>query len=290
MTFKPDAQLDPDQVTDVRGRSYGGGRGLAVGGGGLGLVIAIVYLLLGGDPSALINQAPAGRVVEPNSSALASCQSGADANARADCRIVGFVNSIQIYWTDELKAEGGTYRPAQTVLYSDGVSTGCGAASSAVGPFYCPPDETVYIDLGFFDELHDRFGAEGGPLAEAYVVAHEYGHHIQDLEGVLNTAAGGATGASGQSVRTELQADCLAGVWVNHAASTGYLEQPTADQIQQALDAAAAVGDDRIQEKTQGQVDPESWTHGSADQRQRWFTTGLESGSPGRCDTFSGPI
>ena len=290
MTFNQGSQLDPGQVTDVRGRSYGGGRGLAVGGGGIGLVIAIVYLLLGGDPSALITQAPAGGVSEPNSSALDSCKSGADANARADCRIVGFVNSIQAYWTDELKAESKTYQPAQTVLYTDGVSTGCGDATSAVGPFYCPPDQTVYLDLGFFDDLHTKFGAKGGPLAEGYVVSHEYGHHIQDLAGLLNTSGGGATGAESQSVRTELQADCFAGVWVNHAASTGFLQQPTADQISQALDAAASVGDDRIQAKTQGQVNPESWTHGSAAQRQHWFSVGLDSGSPGQCDTFSGTI
>jgi predicted metalloprotease len=291
MTFKPGADLDPGQVSDRRGSGYGGGRGLAVGGGGIGLVIAIVYLLLGGDPSALINQAPAGGVVEPDSSALASCKTGADANARPDCRIVGFVNSIQAYWTDEFKAGSSAYQPAQTVLYSSGVDTACGSASSAVGPFYCPPDQTVYIDLGFFEDLQSRFGAEGGPLAEAYVVAHEYGHHIQDLEGILDTGGGsGATGATSKSVRTELQADCYAGVWVNHAASTGFLEQPTPDQIGQALDAAAAVGDDRIQTKTQGQVNPESWTHGSSAQRQHWFSVGLDTGSPGKCDTFSGAI
>jgi predicted metalloprotease len=290
MTFNQGSQLDPGQVTDARGRSYGGGRGLAVGGGGLGLVIAIVYLLLGGDPSALLTQAPAGGVSEPNSSALTSCKSGADANARADCRIVGFVNSIQAYWTDELKTEGKTYQPAQTVLYTDGVTTGCGDATSAVGPFYCPPDQTVYLDLGFFDDLHTKFGAKGGPLAEGYVVSHEYGHHIQDLAGLLNSSGGGATGAESQSVRTELQADCYAGVWVNHAASTGFLQPPTADQISQALDAAASVGDDRIQAKTQGQVNPESWTHGSAAQRQHWFSVGLNSGSPSQCDTFSGTI
>jgi len=287
MTFNPDAQLDPDQVTDVRGRT-GGGRTLAFGGGGLGLIIAIAYLLLGGDPSALITDSP-GAVVEPNSSALAECKTGAEANARPDCRIVGFVNSIQVYWTDEFKSEGATYSPAQTMLYTDGVSTGCGAATSAVGPFYCPPDQAVYLDLGFFDDLQRRFGAKGGPLAEAYVVAHEYGHHIQNLLGDLQPGEGG-TGAESRSVRTELQADCYAGVWVNHAASTGFLQPPTKEQIGQALDAAAAVGDDRIQEETQGQVNREAWTHGSAEQRQHWFTVGFTSGAPGDCDTFSGDI
>ena len=286
MTFNPDAQLDPDQVTDVRGRT-GGGRTLAFGGGGLGLVIAIAYLLLGGDPSALIQPAPGG-AVEPNASILAECKTGADANARPDCRIVGFVNSIQAYWSSEYKSAGETYRPAETFLYTDGVNTGCGAASSAVGPFYCPPDELIYIDLGFFNELQTRFGAEGGPLAEAYVVAHEYGHHIQDIEGILKP--GGDTGAESHAVRTELQADCFAGVWVNHAAATGYLQPPTDEQIGQALSAAAAVGDDRIQESTQGQVNPEAWTHGSAEQRQKWFTIGFESGKPNDCDTFAGDI
>jgi predicted metalloprotease len=288
MTFNPGAKLDPDQVTDVRGRSYGGGRGLAVGGGGIGLVIAIVYLLLGGDPGALVTQDPGGAVTGPNSSAIAGCKSGADANARADCRIVGFVNSIQAYWTEAYKAGGGTYRAAPTVLFSGGVNTGCGSATSASGPFYCPPDESIYIDLDFFNALQERFGAEGGPLAEAYVVAHEYGHHIQNLEGTLQP--GGDTGAESRAVRTELQADCLAGVWVNHAASTGFLRPPTKEQIGQALDAAAAVGDDRIQAQTEGQVNPEAWTHGSAAQRQEWFTTGFESGSAGSCDTFSGEI
>jgi hypothetical protein len=289
MTFNPGARLDPDQVSDVRGRSYGGGRGLAVGGGGLGLVIAIAYVLLGGDPGALVNQNPGGAAVEPNASGLAHCRTGADANANADCRIVGFVNSIQAYWTDAYAAEGGRYRPAELFLFTEGISTGCGSASSAVGPFYCPPDESVYIDLGFFGELESRFGAEGGPLAEAYVVAHEYGHHIQNIEGILQ-AGGGGSGAESRAVRTELQADCLAGVWVNHAAATGYLQPPTSAEIGQALDAAAAVGDDRIQEKTQGQVDPEGWTHGSAAQRQEWFTTGFESGSAGSCDTFKADL
>jgi predicted metalloprotease len=287
MTFNPDAQLDPSQVTDNRGRS-GGGRTLAVGGGGIGLVIAIVYLLLGGNPAALVPQ-DTGAVVQPNASALADCRTGADANARPACRIVGFVNSIHAYWAEQFKVDGRAYRRAQTVLYTANVSTGCGSATSAVGPFYCPPDETIYLDLGFFDELQTRFGAKGGPLAEGYVVAHEYGHHIQNLEGILQPGDGG-TGATSRSVRTELQADCYSGIWVNHAASTGFLQPPTPDQIAQALSAAAAVGDDRIQATTTGQVNPETWTHGSATQRQKWFTVGYKSGKPADCDTFSGSI
>jgi len=289
VTFNSGAQLDPDQVTDVRGRSYGGGRGLAVGGGGIGLVIAVVYLLLGGNPADL---APAGGGAANGpigSQATQECKSGAQANERTDCRIVGFVDSIQAYWKDEFTQAGETYQPAQTVIFSDAADTGCGQATTEVGPFYCPPDATVYIDLGFFDELQSRFGAEGGPLAEGYVVAHEYGHHIQDLEGLLSGGSGG-TGADSRSVRTELMADCLAGIWVNHAASTGFLKPPTKEQVGQALDAAAAVGDDRIQQKTQGQVDPEGWTHGSAEQRQHWFTVGLQTGTPDSCDTFHNPI
>ena len=290
VTFRRDARLDPSQVTDARGRSFGGGRGLAVGGGGLGLVIAIAYLLLGGDPSALL--APAeGPVIGPGGSQVTQeCQTGEQANERADCRIVGFVNSIQAYWADAYGQDGGSYQRAQTVLYEDFVDTGCGSASSAVGPFYCPPDQTVYLDLGFFDELQSRFGAEGGPLAEGYVVAHEYGHHIENLEGLLSSGGGGETGAGSRAVRVELMADCLAGVWINHAASTNYLEPPTNEQVGQALSAAAAVGDDRIQERTQGQVNPESWTHGSAEQRQHWFTVGFQSGQPGDCDTFTNPV
>jgi predicted metalloprotease len=285
MSFEPGADLDPGQVRDIRGR---GTRGLAVGGGGVGLILVIVYVLLGGDP----NDLPAigdgnGQPIGPGSTTLvAECQTGADANERADCRIVGYVNSIQAYWSEALPASGTAYTDATTVLFTEGVSTACGEASSAVGPFYCPGDQQVYLDLGFFAALQTRFGAKGGDFAEAYVVSHEYGHHVQDLLGVLAQQDGG-TGADSVSVRIELMADCLAGTWANNAADTGFLEPLTAADIAEALDAAAAVGDDRIQDATQGQVNPEGWTHGSSEQRQEWFSTGYREGRLDACDTFA---
>jgi predicted metalloprotease len=277
MSFNPNAPLDRSQVEDVRGSGIGG-RGLLIGGGGLGTVlILVIYLLMGGNPSSLDAQQNPNVVFQSGSSTLQGCNSGADANQREDCRIVGYVNSIQKFWSDEFAQAGKQYQASKTVLYTDQVSTGCGLASSQVGPFYCPEDRLVYIDLGFFQDLRTRFGARGGSLAEGYVVAHEYGHHIQDLTGQLASGAG-QQGATGTSVRTELQADCYAGVWANHATSTGFLEPLTNDDIGQALDAAAAVGDDRIQQKTQGQVDQETWTHGSAAQRQKWFSIGYKQG------------
>jgi predicted metalloprotease len=291
MTFDPNAQLDPSQVTDARGRSRLGGRtgGLAVGGGGLGLVLVIVYLLLGGDPSVLLGNGSGGAGVDtngPNSSALAQCKTGTDANNREDCQIVGYVNSVQKFWQAEFQRSGVAYEPAETVLFSDAVSTGCGAATSATGPFYCPVDKNVYLDLGFFQELHDRFGASDAPFARGYVVAHEYGHHVQDLLGDLQSASND-TGPTGRAVRAELQADCYAGVWAHNARSTGFIEPLTQEQIGAAMNAAETVGDDRIQEATQGEVNPDAWTHGSSAQRVHWFSAGYESGSPDDCDTFN---
>jgi predicted metalloprotease len=278
--FDDDAGLDAGQVSDVRGRRMGGGLAL---GGGASLIGLIIALVLGVNPADLLGGSTAsvqsGPV--PASDLRERCRTGADADRYEDCRIVGIVNSVQAYWSSAL---GRRYEPAQTQLFNGATTTGCGNATSAVGPFYCPADGTVYLDLGFFTDLRTQLGARGGAFAQAYVVAHEYGHHVQDL---LGTSGSRATGATSASVRTELQADCYAGVWAANAVKTGYVTDITRDDIEVGLDAAAAVGDDRIQEKAQGRVDPEAWTHGSAEQRQRWFVRGYESGSAKSCDTFA---
>ena len=283
MTFRPDAKLDPSQVEDRRGRGggFGGGGPVIAGGGGIGIIILIASLLLGFDPSALLETTQYQAPIE-GPQAVQECRTGADANRRADCRVVGFVDSIQKYWTDEFNRRGSAYTPARTVIFSQYVQAACGAASAAQGPFYCPTDQKVYLDLTFFDQLERQFGAKGGPFAVGYVIAHEYGHHIQHQLDLLNSRS-----SARASVRVELQADCLAGVWAKNAADTGYLVAPSEAEIAQALDAAAAVGDDRIQQQTQGQVTPETWTHGSSEQRMFWFKAGYASGNMDRCDTSS---
>jgi predicted metalloprotease len=283
--FRPGARLDPSQVEDRRGR----GGPIALGGGGLGVAGIVIYLLfavLGGGSGGTFSDLQG--LSAPQASSTLDCSSGADANTRQDCRILGDVNSVQKYWADWSRAHGKRYQPASTVFFDGATSTGCGNASTDVGPFYCPVDKKVYIDLAFYQELHDRFGAQGGPFAEAYVLAHEYGHHAQDLLGDLKT--GGAQGAQSRSVRTELQADCYAGVWARNAVATGYIVDLTDADVAQGLDAAAAVGDDRIQQETQGRIDPDTWTHGSAAQRQTWFKRGFQRGEPTGCDTFSGSL
>jgi predicted metalloprotease len=294
MRFRRGAKLDPGQVTDVRG--HRGGRGLAVGGGGIGLGVLVIYLLFSlltgggglGQLAPLENQ----QVGQGDDPGVVSeeCRTGADANERQDCFIVGVVNSTQEFWDGVFERSDEQYPYVDTVFFTDQVETACGSATSQVGPFYCPADQLVYIDLGFFDELQSRFGAGEAPFAQAYVIAHEYGHHVQNQLGILESIGGDRQGPESRAVRAELQADCYAGVWAANAVETGLIEQLTQDDINAGLDAAAAIGDDRIQEQTQGQVNPESWTHGSSEQRRRWFSRGYEEGRPAACDTFSGSI
>jgi predicted metalloprotease len=290
--FRKDAKLDQSQVEDLRGRRMGGGGGLALGGGGIvTLIVVLALVLLGGNPLGGGSTGGLddllGQTAGPGAPGdqLEECRTGQDANEREDCRILAVVNSVQKYWSEALRG----YEPARTRFFDGSVSTGCGTASSAVGPFYCPRDRFIYIDLGFFDQL-ESFGGGSGALSQAYVIAHEYGHHVQNLTGVLERAAGRDTGPQSQAVRVELQADCYAGAWVANAIRTGLVEDITRADVQDALTSAAAIGDDRIQEKTQGQVSPESWTHGSSDQRQSWFVRGIEGGNPNSCDTFSGRV
>jgi predicted metalloprotease len=296
MRFRRGAKLDPGQVTDVRGRRRVGAGGLALGGGGLGGIGLIVYLLFallsgGGGLGQLapLDDQQVGRGDTPAEVSQA-CRTGQDANEREDCRIVAVVNSVQKFWDGVFARSNKSYAYVDTVFFTDQVETGCGLASSQVGPFYCPRDKQVYIDLGFFDELQSRFGVDVGPFVQAYVIAHEYGHHVQDQLGVLDSIGGDTQGPESRAVRSELQADCYAGVWAAHALETGLVEELTQTDINQGLDAASAIGDDRIQEQAQGQTNPETWTHGSSEQRRRWFSRGYENGRPAACDTFSGSI
>jgi predicted metalloprotease len=299
MSFRRSARLNPSQIEDRRGR----GRTAAIGGGGLGLVGLIIALLIGltgggggggsggGNVVDILNQLNRLDQVETTGgaapgTALAKCRTGADAERAEDCRIVGYVNSVQRYWSGAIT----NYTVVPTVFYTGATESGCGTATTDVGPFYCPVDKKVYIDLGFFQELRDRFGARGGPFAEAYVLAHEYGHHVQDLLGTLDRIGNDRQGPQSGAVRSELQADCFAGVWARHAVSTGYLTDVSDADIADALNAAASVGDDRIQRMTEGQVNPETWTHGSSAERQRWFRAGYRGGNANSCDTFSGAL
>jgi predicted metalloprotease len=287
MTFNEGMQIDTSTTSSSGG---GGGRGIAIGGGLGGLLFVVAAMFLGVDPGKVISQQPMNTQdnVAPGFD-LNQCRTGADANKFVQCRVVATGNSVDAVWQQLIS---GYTRPRMR-LFKGEVDTGCGAATSDVGPFYCPVDKTAYFDTDFFQVLVDQFGSSGGPFAQEYVVAHEYGHHVQDLEGTLGRAQQGAKGASGNGVRTELQADCYAGVWAHYASttkqeSTGvpYLEPLSDKDIADALSAAASVGDDRIQKQATGRIHPESWTHGSSEERQHWFTVGYQSGDPNQCDTF----
>ncbi len=288
-------RVDVGGVDDRRGR---GGGGLAIGGGAgiVGVIAVILFQLLGGaDPSQL--QIPAGSSSanstgqsETSEQLKERCNQDGALDQYTDCRLIKTYNIADAVWSDEFKRRGVSYNAPRLSFFTDATSTGCGQASAQVGPFYCPQDQEIYFDLNFLDELQKRFGA-GGEFAQSYILAHEYGHHLQTLLGTerkMRAAQENNPGDTNKySVALELQADCYAGVWATLAdRSTENGINLTADNISEAMKAAAAVGDDRIQKQTQGRVDPESWTHGSAAQRAQWFQTGNRSGDIDSCTTF----
>jgi uncharacterized protein len=284
--------IDTSQVEDRRG--FPGGRGgLAVGGGGLGIVGVIIYVLVnvlgGGGSSGYAVDQPGQFPAMPGTSQSApalSCPQGADTSE--ECFIAGVVSDVQRSWSAAFQRDGRTYERTKLVLFSGSTSSGCGTADAATGPFYCPADRKVYLDTAFFNELANRFQAPGD-FAQAYVVAHEIGHHVQTLLGiesqVRQLTQSHPDEQNALSVRLELQADCFAGVWAHSA----YGELDSGD-INEALTAAAAVGDDRLQRQSTGTVDPDSFTHGTSAQRQKWFSNGYQGGDVNACDTFSGDI
>jgi predicted metalloprotease len=279
MTFN-----EGSDISEGRASRRGRNTAIGIGGGGLGiLAIVLIGQLLGVDLSGLVGGTGTGAGPAPEETQLTQCTTGQDANEDLDCRMKGAAASLEAFWAATL--DGAT--PTTINLFTGATDTGCGGASSAVGPFYCPSDQLIYVDTAFFEQLRTQFGSSGGPLAQLYVVGHEWGHHIQNITGLMNGLDLQTTGPASDGVRLELQADCFAGAWIK-GASTGpdaYLKVPTDAEMRDALSAAAAVGDDNIQEQTQGQVQPETWTHGSSDARQKWFLLGYNSGVSA-CDTF----
>ena len=303
MRFNPKATIDTSRTRDAgRGRGGGGGlQGLPIpgGGGGIaGVVILIVIFLVtqfaGVGPDILGGDDGGGS--QTSTDRYKSCESGADANKSADCARALVENSLESYWSANLKSQTGTsFSPAKEIVtFTQAVSTGgCGTASSDVGPFYCPLDQTIYLDSSFFkDILEGQLGGKGGAFVEPYVLAHEYGHHIQNLLGTMGKVKT-QQGPESDAVRLELQADCYAGMWARGATSTKdekgvvIFDEITDTDLNEAIDSAKTVGDDRIQQAGGGKVNPEGWTHGSSAQRVAWFKTGYNARSIDDCDTFS---
>ena len=316
MRFNPKARLDRSRVRDTGGGGGMGGGGMGGGGmripipggtkagGGLGgLIIIILFIVLTqctglgtqGGPSLPNDSLNTSRIGGADTGRYDNCQTGADANSSADCARVAVENSLVSYWSKALPQQSNaTFHPeAGLDTFSGQTQTGCGAATSDVGPFYCPVDETIYLDTTFFqDVLQQQLGGPAGDFVEPYVIAHEFGHHIQNLLGTMGQVKT-QKGPNSDSVRLELQADCYAGMWTKNATSTSdsggqpLIQDLSDTDIQQAIAAAKSVGDDKIQQTTQGRVNPEQWTHGSADARVKWFMTGYQQGSLQACDTFS---
>ncbi len=275
-----------DNVDDRRGEDYGGGgfggRGIVFGGGGLGLVVVLISLFFGVDPSQLLNGGPAPQPQVRHETGPRSD----DADYDFARRVIGSAEDV---WQPLMQQQGVRFTYATFTAYDDATPTGCGTGQSSAGPFYCPGDQHIYLDLAFFNELSQRFGVSG-QFARAYVIAHEYGHHIQDLMGTMDRRGsmgsyGPQRGADSDSVRTELQADCYAGVWAFHANQQFSILQN--GDLDGALKAASSVGDDTLQKENRGYVVPDSFTHGTSAQRVRWFQRGLEGGRIDACDTFS---
>ncbi|WP_053385163.1 KPN_02809 family neutral zinc metallopeptidase [Leucobacter celer] len=290
MTFNDNVRIDTSRVSK---RSGGGRRGGVIAGGGIGVVLLLMLgsQLLGVNlmPFApVVEQAISGGVVsEEQAGAVPGCETGADANTDVECRMAAASDSLERYWATQV----GNYRgPANVVLFEGQTESACGAASAATGPFYCPADEKIYIDVSFFDTLSGEYGASNGSLAQMYVLAHEWGHHVSNLIGSLQ-GVGRDSGPTSGSVRLELQADCFAGAWVQSASTVTddsgvpFLKPITQQQIADAMSAAAAVGDDHIMESAGVGVNPERFTHGTSEQRMRWFQTGYRNG-PTACGTF----
>ena len=295
MSFNDNIRLDPTRV----GTSGAGRKVAGVGGGSLlGLLLVLGFSYFTGIDLTSLLSSPSASSPSSSTVDVSTCRTGADANARVECRMVATAQSLDQVWKTQLTQQGTNvaYELPDFQIFTNSVSTACGNATSAVGPFYCPGDSTVYLDLGFFDDMVTKYGASDSVLAQEYVVAHEWGHHIQNLQGVFRAHDTRETGEQGAGVRSELQADCYAGVWMHWASTTRdpttgayYLNTPTADELLGALQTAQAIGDNRLQAKYQGTSNPETWTHGSANQRAAWLQRGLDSGEIATCDTWSAP-
>ncbi|MFD5213686.1 neutral zinc metallopeptidase [Microbacterium sp. NPDC058345] len=287
MTFNPDADISGN-------RTRRRGRNAAIAGGGVGVLglVALVVALLGGpDLSGLVGGSPGGdNAPGSGGEPLSECRTGEDANANDDCRMAGAEVVLNDYWEQHVD---GYVAPTMTVVEGQ-TPTQCGTASNSVGPFYCPPEQGVYIDPDFFQIMRQQFDASAGELAQLYIVGHEWGHHIQNITGVMDDHPNNGTGPDSNGVRTELQADCYAGAWLGDVAEleddngVRYIETPTDAQLADAVNAAYTVGDDHIQQESGGFVSPESFTHGTSEQRQHWFLNGYKNGLE-VCDTFQVP-